>query len=77
MMDGWIRGILFPYGLVTHNIVSMAQIFIQTLIFFLPPLPSYLFSADATHKAHGMPSTMLDKGTVDVKAAKSSLHRLR
>lgn len=50
-MAGWIRGILFPHCLVTLNMVLMAQIFIRTLS--LPPI-SYLFSADATHKVHGI-----------------------
>ena len=42
------------YGI--NNMVSVSQIFIQTLISFLPPLSSHLFSAGATHQSGSVQS---------------------
>ena len=60
MNDDWIdKGHFVSWLSGMHNMVSVAEIFIQTLVSFLP-LSSHLFGAGVAHKVYGMLGTKLD-----------------
>lgn len=84
MLAGWIRGVLFPHYLVTHNTVLTTHIFIHSSPFYLLFLPTYV-SADLIeiHSKHMeyliylVASPVLDKGSIDVETTRFCLPGLR